>query len=190
MKKKFRVRRGVVALSAAVLVSLGTIAGVSLASSTPGDLRTTADNLRVVATQLDGTADYVEQLENTPPVTVTETVTATVTETPTPTTPPPTTPPPTTTSPPPSGEIPPTADLQPQRTPQQAASDTFYLIDIRHLDLPSGPAGLLMRQRFEVAQGWEFYDRWHYSCVTTYLQSGGERIAQVARGRPMVQTQA
>jgi hypothetical protein len=69
--------------------------------------------------------------------------------------------------------------LRPIRTPAQAADDAYYTIDMRHLDLPEGPAGLLMRQRFKVSQGWEFFDRWHYSCVSMYLQYAGTRIAQV-----------
>jgi hypothetical protein len=161
-------RRYALAVAAVVIV---TFVGVALASQTPSDLRATADDLRSSADSLDAAADYVEQLENTPPVTVTETTTATVTTTQTVTLEPPTT-----TA---SETIPLTADLQPQRTPQQAASNTFYLIDMRHLDLPSGPAGLLWRQSFPVSGGWEFFDRWHYSCVSMYLQHAGARVAQI-----------
>ncbi len=66
----------------------------------------------------------------------------------------------------------------PQRSPADSASASYFEVDILNFDL--APNGVLHRQRFETSQGWEFYDRFHYSCVSMYLQSpDGERLAQV-----------
>jgi hypothetical protein len=72
----------------------------------------------------------------------------------------------------------PTADLQPQRDPSVSASEAYFEIDLLNFDLPE-PDRVLLRHRFETGEGWEFFDRWHYSCATVYLQAGGERVAQV-----------
>ena len=73
----------------------------------------------------------------------------------------------------------PTADLQPQRDPSVSASEAYFEIDLLNFDLPEGPGRVLLRQRFETGEGWEFFDRWHYSCATVYLQANDERVAQV-----------
>lgn len=68
----------------------------------------------------------------------------------------------------------------PQRAPADSASQPFFNISILNFDLPPGE-GVLHEFRFETAQGFEFYDRRHYSCASLYVQppGGGERLASV-----------
>jgi len=89
-------------------------------------------------------------------------------------------------SPSPSSEpIPPTANLQPQIPPLDSVSEDsavdplnrFYNIAILNFDLP--PGSQLEQFQFLAREGWEFFDRRNYSCVTTYLQADGERVAQM-----------
>ena len=84
---------------------------------------------------------------------------------------------------PPDGPIPPVESLLPIRAPADSASESYYEVGFLNFDLSPGD-GVLHRLRFETAQGWEFFDRRHYSCVTMYLQSGGERVARLVLRTP------
>lgn len=72
---------------------------------------------------------------------------------------------------------PPIESAEPFRTPQQSMSGgVFYNVAI--VDMSGDEQ--FSRLRFAADDGWEFYDRRHYSCVSTYLQApDGERVARM-----------
>lgn len=87
----------------------------------------------------------------------------------------------------------PPADLQPQRDPVDSASassavnpaNRFFEIMVLNFDLPASRR-VLFQQRLMTRDGWEFYDRRGYHCVTLYLQVDGRRIAQVVYRDPSI----
>ena len=81
------------------------------------------------------------------------------------------------------GPIPPIGSLLPIRDPADSASEASYQIDFLNFDFPENQR-VIDRMTFETGEGWEFYDRWHYSCVTMYLQAGGERVARLVMRTP------
>ena len=84
---------------------------------------------------------------------------------------------------PPDGPIPPVESLLPIRDPGDSASESYYEVGMLNFDFPESQR-VVHRMRFETAEGWEFYDRRHYSCVTMYLQAGGERVARLVIRTP------
>jgi hypothetical protein len=81
------------------------------------------------------------------------------------------------------GPIPPIESLLPIRDPADSASEDHYQIEFLNFDFSEGER-VIERMQFETGEGWEFYDRWHYSCVTMYLQAGGERVARLVIRTP------
>ena len=52
--------------------------------------------------------------------------------------------------------------LLPIRAPADSLTESYYEIDYDHVDL-QGSDRTIHRLRFQTAEGWEFFDRWHYS---------------------------
>jgi hypothetical protein len=81
------------------------------------------------------------------------------------------------------GPIPPIESLRPIRDPADSASESYYQVEFLNFDFSEGER-VIERLQFETGEGWEFYDRWHYSCVTMYLQAGDERVARLVVRTP------
>ena len=81
------------------------------------------------------------------------------------------------------GPIPPIESLQPIRDPADSASESYYHVEILNFDFAESQR-VIEQLQFETGEGWEFYDRRNYSCVTMYLQAGGERVARLVLRTP------